>query len=78
MRVKRQPQTIIERVTEQPRKPAPKVIERCENEPCPPPLVRNTCVMVEPSQKCGCNAPPPQPSCGCQAPPPPPQPSCGC
>ncbi len=54
VRVTRQPQQIIERITEQPRKPAPKVIERCEPEPAGPPLVRNTCVLVEPNQRGGC------------------------
>ncbi len=64
--VKRQPQQIIERVTEQPRKPAPKVIERVENEPCQPPIIRNTCVMVDPKPRAeapSCGAP--APSCGC-------------
>jgi hypothetical protein len=51
IRVIRQPQTIIERVTEQPRKPPPKIIERIENEPCPPPVIINTCVFVEPSNR---------------------------
>ena len=73
VRVTRQPQTIIERVTEQPRKPPPKVIERVENEPCQPPIIKNTCVFVDPSPKCP--APAPAPSCGCPAPP---KPSCGC
>jgi hypothetical protein len=58
--VKRQPQTIIERVTEQPRKPPPKFIERCENEPAPPPIVRESCVLVDPTPR-----PEPAPSCGC-------------
>ena len=72
--VKRQPQQIIERVTEQPRKPPPKVIERCENEPAPPPIVRQSCVLVDPTPR-----PEPQQPCGCSAPPPPPpKPSCGC
>ena len=60
--VKRQPQQIIERVTEQPRKPPPKVVERVENEPPPPPIVRNSCVLVDPKPRpeaapaggCGC------------------------
>ena len=59
--IKRQPQTIIERVTEQPRKPAPKVIERSETEPAPAPIIRESCVFVEPRSG-GCA---PQPSCGC-------------
>ena len=54
--VKRQPQQIIERVTEQPRKPPPRVVERVENEPCPPPIIRQSCVFVDPT---------PRPSCGC-------------
>ncbi len=44
IRVVRQPQQIIEKVTEQPRKPPPKTIERTENEPAPPPIVRQSCV----------------------------------
>ena len=60
--IKRQPQQIIERVTEQPRKPPPKVVERVENEPPPPPIVRNSCVLVDPKPRpdaapaggCGC------------------------
>ena len=60
--VKRQPQQIIERVTEQPRKPAPRVVERVENEPPPPPIVRNSCVFVDPTPR---PCPAPQPSCGC-------------
>ena len=61
VRVKRQPQQIIERVTEQPRKPPPKVIERCENEPAPPPIIKESCQLVDPTPKqdapksCGCN-----------------------
>ncbi len=75
--VRRQPQTIIERVTEQPRKPAPKIIERVENEPCQAPIIRNTCVLVDPKPRSSCSAP--APSCGgCAPPPPPPRPSCGC
>ena len=65
--VKRQPQTIIEQITEQPRKPAPRVVERCEQEPAPAPIVRASCVFVEPrsgAAGCGC-PPPPRPSCGC-------------
>ena len=72
VRVTRQPQTIIERVTEQPRKPAPKIIERTEAEPCQPPVIKNTCVFVDPSPKC---PPPPPPAPACPPPPPPP---CGC
>ena len=60
--VKRQPQTIIERITEQPRKPPPRVIERVESEPAPPPIVRDSCVYVDPSPRC---PPPPPPPCGC-------------
>ena len=85
VRVTRQPQTIIERVTEQPRKPAPKIIERTEAEPCQPPVIKNTCVFVDPSPKCPpppppCPPPPPPP---CPPPPPPPcppppPPPCGC
>ena len=63
VRVVRQPQTIIERITEQPRKPAPRVIERVENEGCAPTVYRNTCVFVDPTPRC---APPPPPPCGCQ------------
>jgi hypothetical protein len=61
IRVKRQPQQIIERVTEQPRKPPPKVIERCENEPAPPPIIKESCQLVDPTPRqeapksCGCN-----------------------
>ena len=73
VRVTRQPQTIIERVTEQPRKPPPKVIERCESEPAQPPIVRESCVLVEPTPRPAC--PPPAPAC---PPPPPPPPQCGC
>ena len=51
VRVTRQPQQIIERVTEQPRKPPPKIIERVENEPCQPLIIRNTCVLVDSSPK---------------------------
>ena len=58
--VKRQPQQIIERVTEQPRKPPPKVVERVENEPPPPPIVRNSCVLVDPKPRPG-----PSGGCGC-------------
>ena len=71
VRVTRQPQTIIERVIEQPRKPAPKIIERTEAEPCQPPIIKNICVFVDPSPKvslatpCGCGQ---QPSpCSTQA-----------
>ena len=39
--VKRVPQTIIERITEQPRKPPPRLIERFEIEPSLPPIIRN-------------------------------------
>ncbi len=49
--VRRQPQQIIERVTEQPRKPPPKIVERIENEPAPPPIIRNTCVLVDPTPR---------------------------
>ena len=59
--VKRQPQQIIERVTEQPRKPAPRVVERIEHEPAPAPIIRNSCVFVDPTPR-PC---PPPPSCGC-------------
>ncbi len=53
--VKRQPQEIIERITEQPRKPAPQVLERIELEGPPPPLVKDSCVYVDPSLKpCPC------------------------
>jgi hypothetical protein len=53
--VKRQPQEIIERVTEQPRKPAPQVLERVELEGPPPPLVKDSCIYVDPSLKpCPC------------------------
>merc|ERR1739844_553781 len=52
VRVTRQPQTIIERIAEQPRKPAPKIIERCEPECPPPPVVKDTCVFVDPSPPC--------------------------
>ena len=62
--VKRAPQTIIERVTEQPRKPAPRVVERIEHEPAPAPIVRNSCVFVDPKPR-PCPAPAPAPSCGC-------------
>ena len=62
--VKRAPQQIIERVTEQPRKPAPRVVERIEHEPAPAPIVRNSCVFVEPTPR-PCPAPAPAPSCGC-------------
>lgn len=58
--VKRQPQQIIEKVTEQPRKPPPKTVERVENEPAPPPIIRSSCVFVEPSPR-----PEPKQSCGC-------------
>ena len=64
VRVTRQPQTIIERVTEQPRKPAPKIIERTESEGCQPPVIRNTCVFVDPTPRPSC-PPPSPPPCGC-------------
>ena len=60
--VKRVPQEIIERVTEQPRKPPPRVVERVEVEGPPPPMVRDSCVYVEPSPRpCPCPPPPPPP-----------------
>ncbi len=61
--VKRQPQQIIERVVEQPRKPPPKVVERVENEPAPAPIIRNSCVFVEPKPRPEPSAP--APSCPC-------------
>ena len=73
VRVTRQPQTIIERVTEQPRKPAPKIIERVEAEPCQPPIIRNTCVFVDPTPRCPPPPPTPAPAC---PPPPTPAPAC--
>jgi hypothetical protein len=57
--VKKQPQTIIERITEQPRKPPPRVVERIEIEPCPPPIFRNSCVFVDPSPRCAVVGPTP-------------------
>jgi hypothetical protein len=46
IRVRRQPQQIIERVVEQPRKPPPRIIERIETEPAPPPIIKNSCVII--------------------------------
>jgi hypothetical protein len=51
IRVTRQPQQIIERIIEQPRKPPPKIIERVENEPAPPPIIRNICILVDPTPR---------------------------
>ena len=79
--VKRQPQTIIEQITEQPRKPAPRVVERVEFEPAGAPMVQASCVFVEPRSR-PCCSPPPPPCCApppprpCCSPPPPPP--CGC
>jgi hypothetical protein len=78
--VKRQPQTIIERITEQPRKPCPRVIERVEFEPAPPPLVVESCVYVEPTPR-PCPLPVPAPvyhvtSVSLASPPPPPSHPC--
>jgi hypothetical protein len=51
IRITRRPIVIIERIIEQPRKPPPRIIDRVENEPAPPPVIRNTCVFVDPTPR---------------------------
>ena len=45
---KREPQEIIEKVIQQPRKPAPRTVVKVVQEPRPAPITRTKCVLVEP------------------------------
>jgi hypothetical protein len=45
---RREPQQIIERVIEQPKKPPPRVVTKVINEPRGQPIVRTRCVLVDP------------------------------
>lgn len=45
---RREPQQIIERVIEQPKKPPPRIVTKVINEPRGQPIVRTKCVLVDP------------------------------
>jgi len=48
---KREPQEIIEKVIQQPRKPAPRTVVKVVQEPRPAPITRTKCVLVEPRNR---------------------------
>jgi hypothetical protein len=45
---RREPQQIIERVIEQPKKPPPRLVTKVINEPRGQPIVRTKCILVDP------------------------------